>query len=357
MIKEDNKINLLLISPLPPPSGGIATWTNNFLNIVKDYNINAYVINTAVSGNRYMNINEKRNLYEEVKRSKRIFSDLMVSLKKYQIDIAHLNTSCSFFGIVRDYFTVKIIKKYKVPVVIHYHCNLEDQIMDRKIQKYFLKKLSTLSSHNLVLNKNSQEYLKNNFNQDSEIINNFIRKEFVLVESKTIREDLAKILFVGHVRESKGIKEILRAARMFPNIIFVIAGPIANEIHKIKTTNNVEFRGKVSPGEIKVLLDECDVFLFPTLSEGFSVALLEAMARGLPIITTSVGANMEMIENQGGILVRTKTPQDIIDAIYQLKSKQKRERMSTWNIEKVNRKYISEHVMSMLVRIYKKDVF
>ena len=77
------------------------------------------------------------------------------------------------------------------------------------------------------------------------------------------------------------------------------------------------------------------------------------MALGLPIITTNVGANKDMIESSGGILVRLENVKDIIEAIYKLEDKSYREKISKWNIQKVKDKYLVDSVMLELISIYK----
>ena len=60
---------------------------------------------------------------------------------------------------------------------------------------------------------------------------------------------------------------------------------------------------------------DADIFLFPTLSEGFSNALLEAMASGLPIVATSVGAAPDLLESQiSAMLVPIRDVDALVDS-------------------------------------------
>ena len=85
-------------------------------------------------------------------------------------------------------------------------------------------------------------------------------------------------------------------------------------------SKNVKLLGAIEQKDVQGLLDSADVFLFPTRSEGFSMALTEAMARGIPIITTRVGANLEMIEEYGGVGVSVGDVTGIVQAIEKLKN-------------------------------------
>ena len=101
-------------------------------------------------------------------------------------------------------------------------------------------------------------------------------------------------------------------------------------------------------------MDDADIFVFPTYSEGFSLALVEAMARGLPIITTDTGANMDMVENKGGIVVSIGDVDSMATALERMKDVSSRVKMSQWNIEKVKNCYLSKIIISSLENYYRE---
>jgi glycosyltransferase involved in cell wall biosynthesis len=108
--------------------------------------------------------------------------------------------------------------------------------------------------------------------------------------------------------------------------------------------------------EVKELLIESDVFLFPSYTEGFANAMLEAMASGLPIITTPVGANVDMIESMGGVIVEVGNSNSVIEAIDNINNSSVRSKMSEWNLNKVNNEYTIEKVMNKLISLYLYEV-
>jgi len=124
-------------------------------------------------------------------------------------------------------------------------------------------------------------------------------------------------------------------------------------MNKISFPPNINNVGIVDPECLKDILDDADIFLFPTYSEGFSNALLEAMARGLPIIATDVGANKDMIEEKGGIIIPTKDITSIVEAVKKLEDPQMRLNMSIWNIQKVKKYYTIDIVINHLEDVYK----
>jgi glycosyltransferase involved in cell wall biosynthesis len=84
--------------------------------------------------------------------------------------------------------------------------------------------------------------------------------------------------------------------------------------------------------------------------------MLEAMSVGLPIISTPVGANIDMIESMGGVIVEVGDSLSIIDAIEKMKNSNDRSKMSEWNLNKVKSEYTTENGMSKLISLYLKEV-
>lgn len=351
-----NYPKVLLISPLPPPAGGIATWTKRYIKWSKHNNLNVEVINTAVTGKRLSKINAHINLIDEINRTKNILIKLRRNMTNDAPELVHINTACGRFGIIRDYLLGLLIKKRNIKLVVHYHCNIADQVGENKTQLFFLKKLSKIADINLILNTSSKEFLNNETDCDGIIVPNFIDESFLIKKDRKINNTIKKILFVGHVQQTKGVFEIIESARKYPNILFTLAGPVSNEIKIFNMPLNIEFLGEVSKSEIINLLSESDIFLFPSYTEGFANALLEAMAMGLPVIATDVGANFDMLENYGGLIVQKRKYQDIIRAIEKLENHNVRKKMSKWNIEKVHNNYFIDGVMEKIIEIYRKEI-
>ena len=343
-------MKILLISPLPPPNGGIGTWTKKYLAFCNDYDIEADIVNTAPIGRRGIQLNIKRSIKDEIVRTYRIFSELKRKLKSKKYDVVHLNTSCDKYGLYRDYFILRIIKKNKKKAVVHFRCNLTFQIDTSTRQKIFAE-IAKYSDRMLALNNISLEFARKYDYNKAQIIPNYIEEEY-LNENFCVRDRIKRIVFVGHVQFVKGFREIYAAARQFPDIEFELIGPVRDEVKNFEKLSNLVFKGELAHDEIRTELCTADVFLFPSYTEGFANALLEAMACGLPIIASDVGANADMIENKGGRIVQKESTDEIIRAIYEMNSPKIRRQMSGWNIAKVKSNYLVPAVMSRLYGIY-----
>jgi len=98
-----------------------------------------------------------------------------------------------------------------------------------------------------------------------------------------------KVLWLGQVNVRKGIHYLLEAARLLEHekIEFHIAGPLRVRPEVMKqSSSSVRWLGPVPRSQAFRLYQECDLFVLPTLSDGFAITQLEALANGLPVITT-----------------------------------------------------------------------
>ena len=130
------------------------------------------------------------------------------------------------------------------------------------------------------------------------------------------------ITSIGNLRAVKGFDAFIRVAsivcREFPQAKFVIAGAedpaepalrsqLCELISALGVVNNVKFLGPVS--DIPALLSVSSVFCLLSRSEGFSNALIEAMACGIPCVATRVGGNPEAItDHDTGFVVESDDP-------------------------------------------------
>ena len=98
-----------------------------------------------------------------------------------------------------------------------------------------------------------------------------------------------RVLFLGQVILRKGIQYLLAAARQLEkeNIHFDVVGPLGISETALKTApSNVTFHGRTSRDQAANWYRQSDVFVLPTLSDGFALTQLEAMAHGLPVVAT-----------------------------------------------------------------------
>lgn len=129
-----------------------------------------------------------------------------------------------------------------------------------------------------------------------------------------VPEEAVWLLNVGELSRRKNQELIIHAIAEFENAFLTIVGKgdllrhleeVANEVG---VSARVRFLGYRT--DISELCDACDVFVFPSLQEGLPVALMEAMASGLPVVCSRIRGNTDLIDENGGALF---DPHDVSD--------------------------------------------
>jgi hypothetical protein len=98
-----------------------------------------------------------------------------------------------------------------------------------------------------------------------------------------------RVLWVGSVNLRKGIQYLVEAAKLLKGtqIEFIVAGPVQISADAVASApDSVRFLGRVNRAQTADLYWHADVFVIPTVSDGFAITQLEAMGFGLPVITT-----------------------------------------------------------------------
>lgn len=138
-----------------------------------------------------------------------------------------------------------------------------------------------------------------------------------LPERRETRPDARTILWLGQVVLRKGIQYLMAAARLLPaeRLRIVVAGAIGISAEAVRSApSNLSFIGPITRDRASELYRSADLFVFPTLSDGFGVTQLEAMAHGLPVIATrNCGEVVEHGVN--GLVVPARDPEALAKAI------------------------------------------
>jgi len=161
------------------------------------------------------------------------------------------------------------------------------------------------------------------------------------------------VLFLGRLIPVKGLNYLLDAMEKLKDVELKIIGWGEREnfedYAKSKKLKNVEFLGAFFGKEKLPYLSASDIFILPSLKEGASVSVMEAMARNLPIITTDVSGMPLMVKNnREGIVIRQKNSEDIVRSVQKILNWEKR------NIKKYAKRYKWKKIIEDTVEDYKR---
>jgi glycosyltransferase involved in cell wall biosynthesis len=170
---------------------------------------------------------------------------------------------------------------------------------------------------------------------------------------------------VGNIRRVKGHDVFIRAAasvaEKFPHTSFRIAGDVLEPeyfqelqalVHELKLSDRFHFVGGVS--NLRDYLSAAEVFVLPSRSEGFSNAIVEAMAAALPVVATNVGGNAEAVQDGvSGVIVPPDDPDALASAIVDLLSDTaKAKQMGQAGKRLAAEKFTTEAMMGQITRVY-----
>ena len=292
---------------------------------------------------------------------------ILKSLKWYyenkgQMDLIHAHNVC-YSGMAASIWK----KNYNTPFVITEHSSLHI-LGELKSQFYFDMKTAFENAAKVFLVSN---YLKRNLLNDylidnkSIVLPNFLDKIFDGEINVMPLNNKFKLICVARLVPSKGINVLIQAIKKvqsFHNeIILKIIGD-GSELDRLKklvkdldVICQVEFLGKLTREEIKAELEDADLFIFPSLFETFGLVVLEALACGVPVLSTKSGGPEELINDSNGILVDVNDEDTIaVQILLVINGKRKFNRKY---IQKTTlEKYSCEVVGNTLLQYYKSTI-
>jgi glycosyltransferase involved in cell wall biosynthesis len=170
---------------------------------------------------------------------------------------------------------------------------------------------------------------------------------------------------VGNIRRVKGHDVFIKAAAIvqhFPGVSFSVAGDVLEPdyfselqslVRDLNLSKHFHFVGGVA--NLREHLSSSDIFVLPSRSEGFSNAIVEAMAASLPVVATNVGGNAEAVEDGvNGFIVPFDDPTALSAAITRLISNPSQAKaMGEAGRNLVMEKFTTEAMMSKIAACYK----
>lgn len=205
-----------------------------------------------------------------------------------------------------------------------------------KINKILYYNIEKILAHktDLIITINEEDYeaaKKFKCNKVAKIngiginINKFTYNPNTYLKDRYDLRDAIVLLSVGELITRKNHEAVIKAISLLPNynIHYFIAGEGELLKHLCALTKSLGLEQRIHfmgfCKDINKLCNSCDIFVMPSLQEGLSLALMEAMASGKPIVASKIRGNVDLIENgKGGIFVSPKDPQEYANAIKHL---------------------------------------
>lgn len=174
-----------------------------------------------------------------------------------------------------------------------------------------------------------------------------------------IPADSFLLLSVGELNKNKNHALVIRALAKLndPNIHYAICGkgPLKEELQhlsrQLAIEQQVHFLG--TRKDVPEILLTSDLFVFPSYREGLSVAMMEAMASGLPIVASNIRGNSDLINEEGGYLIEPNDLSGFSEAILKMYQQPKETKIRMGNVNKNQvEKYDIDNVIKEMEELY-----
>lgn len=282
---------------------------------------------------------------------------VFLCLRKINPQIVHIQkTEMGIPG----FLAKKILKKRYIV-----YCRGSEVYFPWQFKDLISKVVFANASAVIALTKHMKMELRKNYNVEIFVIPNGIDlKKFLNIQKEDTTSNGEKIvLYVGSLRPVKGVKYLIEAMRIViknkPDTKLVIVGDGTEReqlemlVRSLKLGRYIKFVGMVPNENVPEYMISSDIFVLPSLSEGFPNVILEAMASGLPIICTEVGGMREIIkEGENGFMVSTKNIEELSEKVLMLLQDDELRKNISKNNKIAVKKYDLENVVERIEKIY-----
>ena len=240
--------------------------------------------------------------------------------------IVVINPSLGWYMVIRDALYLLLAKMFNKKVVCFFHGWELDYAQKVEQHPYWFKKVYQKADLIYVLFSEYKNQLERmGFTQvklNTTKVDDKLLKDFHPEERN---RNITNILFLARVAKDKGIYVALDAffllKKKFPELKFTVVGngcdyKNAQNYAKNNKIPDVYFTGGLKGEDLSLEFRKGDIYILPTYYEGMATSILEAMAFGLPIISTPVGGVVDFFVNdEMGYLLNSHNPSDYAEAI------------------------------------------
>lgn len=326
------KKTILIVTKHPESKGGVTNYYNHFFKVFNSVEFDLKWFTVGSRPEDYYNRSERKFWYA-FELLKDIFSFIFFLIKNRNIAIVQVSPSFIPVPLLRDSIYLIIAKIFGKKTITFYRGwsrEFENRIISKPgYFKYVLKLYKKSNAIIVLANKFKHVLVDLGFNP-AQI--NVTRTMFIQKDIPNQRINVSKslkFLYIGRLSLQKGVIDIIDAVKLTnengTKVYVDMYGHYANEeIKKIANTkikdysleNQIKLNGFISGIDKYKKLAEADVFLFPTYNEGCPNSIIEALASGLFIISTPVGAIDEMVlHKKNGIIIPVKSPIELAEKI------------------------------------------
>lgn len=313
-----------MAGPMPPAIGGMSTVLADLRNSSLKDQVDLAFFDT------FKSTPEGRSIFTAIKSKLKLWLKWIQLLKENVKTIVHIHT-CSGFTFFLDSVLICLARLFSVPVIIHIHGARFDRFVDG-LNPFLLKYVKWVfarCSKIIVLSSSWEKIFVGKLGKfPYVVVENGVPIDKTFTSDKSNKNNKVEILFLGNLTERKGVWELIDAMQFVEGAVLNFVGGeedigIFQQVEELVEKNNLQnkiiIHGPKYGDDKNDFLGNSDVFVLPSYAEGLPISLLEAMAKGIPVIVTPVGGIPAVVSNQQeGILVKVGDKKELADAINRL---------------------------------------
>jgi glycosyltransferase involved in cell wall biosynthesis len=351
---------ILMVGPHPDRvKGGISSWARNILSseLIKEFPIE--YIATKVDG----------SMMVKVGWAIRAIFLFIWKIRTTQVALVHIHGS-HYASFYRKMVFILLAKIGGKKIFFHCHGSRFDQfyLQGPNWQKILIRKILSLCNRVITLSPYWKTFFLEFIDPSRlSILENAIPMNAyqAVRRGEIIKSNGPIILFAGEVGERKGVYDLLAVipelARQVPRVTLQLAGngeleKVRSVAESLKIETHIQLTGWISTEKMMGHYLQADLFVLPSYHEGMPLAILEAMASGLPVVSTRVGGIPELIgEGENGFLINPGDRQALLMALISLITDPVlRQEMALKNIKKIKEKYDMPGYLEKLKSLYRE---
>lgn len=295
----------------------------------------------------------------------RKFVELDRICRREPVDIVHV-LSTAGYGFFRNAVHIRIARRHGARTIFHLLGQFDDLYHDSGTAvRAAMRRALDLADVHIVQSPGLADLLRSMTRRRVHAIFNGVRIAELAPPGGWAHSDgtTVRVVALGTLGERKGTFDLLEAAERLqmrrPEIRFIFVG--GGELDRFQALvserrlANVSLAGAVDDASRVALLHGSDVFALPSHAEGQPIAILEGMAAGLPILSTTVGSIPEVVGESNGIVIPPRSVEGLVAAIERLADDAAlRERMGRFNAREAAVKYDLARVFREIDDVYRE---
>ena len=365
---------VLIVSPFPPPYGGIANYAANLVRGLRDCGIHVDCYDSGRYDRfRFRAPGDDRGYWRALDPRNALFLLVILfewipyslTILRRRATVVHVHTASSWAW-WRSMVHIALGRLFRCRTILHIHNAIDFFYQEEsgRLGQWLIRKSLRLPNRIITLSEGIRSFLQEITAGRITVVYNGVNTS--LFQNEKLYCPPFRMLFAGAVGRQKGVADLLQAVKrsgLGPEQlkVTIVGKESTREMRRfageLNLADQIVFAGRVSD-EIKLeLFRTHHIFALPSYAEGQPISILEGMAAGMAILSTNVGSIPEIVKHgENGFLVNPGDIDDMAKRILDLTEPKSLQRMGQHNSQQARDSYEFRRVVRDVANVYAQMV-